>query len=275
MILVIDVGATKTLIATLNENAEQPEVIEHRHFPTARTPQEFLTDFRTQYETMNKEGLSACVFALPATIKDGEIMGHYANLPDWKTEMGASFNPAKELASDITVPIFVQNDADLAAYGEAATLNFPDTMVYISIGTGIGVGVVSNGLINIYSEAGRMLIDAGGGKMVEWEKIASGTAIQRDFGKIANDITDDKDWRMIAARFAIGLGYIIPVLNPDFIVFGGGVSTNFEKFEAHLPELLNKRLDASVDIPPILKSREPSWAVIYGGFYYIKILALN
>ncbi|MCL2085910.1 ROK family protein [Candidatus Saccharibacteria bacterium] len=274
MILVIDIGATKTLIATMDENLDQPQIAEHRHFATPKTPREFLNEFERQYSTMKKEGVKIAVFGIPALVKDGGIIGYFPNLPEWKNETGVAFNPAKELAATVLdgMSVYVLNDADLGAYGEAAGLNFPETLLYIAPGTGVGVGVVTHGLISVHSEAGRMMVEAGG-KLVEWEKIASGTAIQRDYGKIANDIKDEATWRMIAARIALGLGALIPAFNPDFVVFGGGVSTNFDKFGSFLPELLAKRMSPLVDIPPILKAREPSWAVVYGGFYYAKFLA--
>lgn len=272
MILVIDIGATKTLMATLDESGDQPKLLEHRHFATSRTPKEFMAEFERQYATMNKEGLTTAIFGLPVPVRGNMVEGHYPNLPDWKMESGIAFNPARELASLIGVEIFVLNDADLAAYGEAAVLNFPETVLYISIGTGVGIGVVNSGLVMMHSEAGHMMVEAGG-KLVEWEKIASGTAIQRDYGKVANDITDEKDWKMIAARLSLGLGVLIPALNPDFVIFGGGVSNNFDRFSLYFPDLLAKRLAPMIDIPPILKAREPGWAVIYGGFYYAKNIA--
>jgi predicted NBD/HSP70 family sugar kinase len=271
MILVIDIGGSKTIVATLDEAAERPTVLEYKNFPTPKTPTEMRDKLVAEIRSLKINNLQNCLMGVPTSVKENMVADYYPNLPEWKDENGNPYNPAKDIAAEISAPVFLFNDADLAAYGEAAALNFPDSMVYMSIGTGLGVGVVSSGLVSTHSEAGHMMLEVGG-KIVEWEKIASGTAITRDYGKAPNEIDDPEVWKMISARLALGIGLLVPIFNPDFVVLGGGVSTNFDKFADFLPALVAKRLAPQIDVPPIVKASDPYWAVIYGGFYYGKIL---
>ena len=52
----------------------------------------------------------------------------------------------------------------------------------------------------------------------------------RDFNQMASDITDEVAWQQISERIAAGIQVIIPLLQPDVILVGGGVGAHFEKF---------------------------------------------
>ena len=108
------------------------------------------------------------------------------NLPGWKNV------PVRELFSQqFRVPIFVENDANAAALGEymfGAGRSSRD-MVYMTISTGIGGGVITNGKIlegtsGTAAELGHMTVDWRGercncGNIGCLERIASGTGIAR------------------------------------------------------------------------------------------------
>ncbi len=108
------------------------------------------------------------------------------NLPGWKNV------PVRELfRQEFHVPIFVENDANAAALGEymfGAGRSSRD-MVYMTISTGIGGGVITDGKIlegtsGTAAELGHMTIDWRGercncGNIGCLERIASGTGIAR------------------------------------------------------------------------------------------------
>lgn len=74
---------------------------------------------------------------------------------------------AGEMKKRFKVPVFVENDANAAAFGElwvGAGRNFPSFVVF-TLGTGVGGGIVSEGrLLRIPAEIGHMCIDADGAK---------------------------------------------------------------------------------------------------------------
>ncbi len=108
------------------------------------------------------------------------------NLPGWKNV------PVQDIFSEqFHVPIFVENDANAAGLGEymfGAGRGSRD-MVYLTISTGIGGGVITDGRIvegvsGTAAELGHMTVDWHGercncGNIGCLERIASGTAIAR------------------------------------------------------------------------------------------------
>lgn len=160
-----------------------------------------------------------------------------------------------------TLPIFLENDANLAALGEQwlgagrGSMN----MVMITIGTGIGGGLILNG--RLYSgikgtagEIGHTIIDPNGpmcscGRRGCLETMTSATAMVRmakeaiDLGEVtelskpenleARDIVlaaqsgdkiADQIIKTAAYYLGLGLGNVINLFNPEIIVVGGGVS---------------------------------------------------
>lgn len=101
-----------------------------------------------------------------------------------------------ELSKFFNVPIYLENDANAAALGEAmvgAGRGYGDT-VAVTLGTGVGGGIIIDnkvyaGAFHGGAELGHMVIEAGGepctcGRKGCWEAYSSATAIIRD-GRIA------------------------------------------------------------------------------------------
>ena len=162
-------------------------------------------------------------------------------------------------------PIYVENDANCAALGEAKSgaAKGRKNVAMITLGTGVGGGIVINGSLyggfnNFGGEFGHMIVEVGGelcacGQRGCLEAYASATAIARDArraaeanpssllnlcaqkegkfsGKTAFDAArlGDKDAGAVVDRYirylAIGSVNAIHILQPDVLVFGGGVA---------------------------------------------------
>lgn len=101
--------------------------------------------------------------------------------------------PFKQLLETaLGLPVIIENDANAAAWGEfrfGAAVGTADMML-VTIGTGIGGGVVTNGVLlrgafGIAAELGHMRVVPGGircgcGNRGCWEQYASGTALVRE-----------------------------------------------------------------------------------------------
>jgi glucokinase len=101
--------------------------------------------------------------------------------------------PIQELLqSSLDLPVTIENDANAAAWGEfrfGAGVATAD-MVLVTVGTGIGGGVVTDGVLlhgafGIAAELGHMRVVPGGircgcGNRGCWEQYASGTALVRE-----------------------------------------------------------------------------------------------
>lgn len=92
-------------------------------------------------------------------------------------------------------------------------------MLVLTVGTGIGTALISNGALVPNTELGHIEL---GGK--DAETYASDAARKRD----------NLSWEEAAGRFNEYLDAIERLLWPDLIVIGGGVSKKEEKFLRHL-----------------------------------------
>ncbi len=265
MIITIDTGGTKTLISSFGLNGKMGESIK---FPTPAQPKEYVKALKETVRANYSHGeVDVIVLALPGIIKDGVAV--------WCQNLGwANFN-AHEALHDLLpgVPLLIENDANLAGLAETRALHpTPVSSLYVTVSTGIGSGICTNGFIDPglrLSEAGRALVEFDG-KVQPWEQFASGHAIVNVYKKFARDITSKRTWRQIADRISRGFLAVIPILQPDVIIIGGSVGTYFERYGAYLEGILREHLPAHIPCPKIVQAQHPEQAVVYGCYYYGK-----
>jgi glucokinase len=184
---------------------------------------------------------------------------------------------------DIPVPVYLENDANCAALAESIAGAGADvqSMVLITIGTGVGGGVIINrklltGFNGAASEPGHMVICFGGepctcGRRGCWEAYSAAPALIRQTRKAAMDDPHSKIWDLvqgdldkisaktafIAARqddetaktvveryidvLADGLANIINIFQPDIVAIGGGVSKEGDNLLVPLREKVSGR----------------------------------
>lgn len=265
MYLGVDIGGTKTLIALFNSNGELKESFK---FPTPGVYEQFLNDLALNVAKLSTQDFQAAGVAVPGRLdrEEGRALG-YGTLP-WEPE-----NIAADIEKLVHCPVIIENDAKLAGLAEAIYIKneFKRTL-YVTIGTGISCALITNGIISPDlqdSEGGQILVDHQGRSMA-WEDVVSGRAIVERFGKRATDITDDEIWKTIAHDLSLGIVDLISVIQPEIIIMGGGVSTNFKKFETYLQKELKRYETPLVPIPPIRQAKRPEEAVIYGCYQLIK-----
>ncbi len=265
MYLAVDVGGTKTLVASFSDAGKLSPPLK---FPTAPDYQQFLADLKAQLAKLPEQDWQAAAVAVPGRLdRQRGIVLALGNLP-WPNE------PIEADIEQLThCPVMIENDAKLAGLSEAILIKDDfKNVLYVTIGTGIGTAVITDGIINphfVSSEAGHMLLEHRG-KLVRWEDFASGRAIQQQFGKHASDISDPEAWQQIARNLAIGLIDLIATLTPEVIVIGGGVGVHFEKFAAPLEKILKSYQNPMLEIPPIRQAQRSEQAVLYGCFELLK-----
>jgi predicted NBD/HSP70 family sugar kinase len=263
MIVSIDIGGTKTLIASADKNGQ---ILNKSKFPTPQDYNEFVLELTNQAQKLaGSELISIISIAVPGRInrKLGiiEVLG---NLP-WKN---------KTIISDVSTSLSVtkvifENDANLAALSEANTLeNVNQKILYITFSTGVGTGYVVNGILEpnlLDGEGGRMVLEHNG-IIAVWESFASGKAIVEKYGKLARDLEDERAWREIARNMAIGIANNCAVFTPDTVIIGGSVGAYFYKYEKLLLEEMSRLIpmQKSVPMPKIVGAKNPEEAVILG-----------
>lgn len=263
MLVVVDTGGTKTLVASFNNSGVLGEQFK---FPTPKDQTEYTILLRSIItENYSGKKVKAIIIAAPGIIKDGVALW----CPNLKWQ---KFNIAKAIGGVLDdTPVLVENDANLAGLAETRIMkSIPDQSLYVTVSTGIGSGIITNGHINESlrnSEAGHALVEYDG-IVREWESFASGKAIYKAYGKYARDITDKRVWNQIADRISRGFLAVIPILQPDIVIIGGSMGTYFAKYGEKLQNILKEKLPDHIPCPKFVQAKHPELAVIYGCYYY-------
>jgi predicted NBD/HSP70 family sugar kinase len=184
-------------------------------------------------------------FSLPGTVNEEKLL--LKNAPNLKLK-DICF---KEFEQDFQIPIFIENEANAAAYAEAF-INFnyiKNSLVFISITEGIGTGIIISD--NVYrgynkraGEFGHMTIVKDGkqcncGRKGCWELYASRKALIDEYRKTFNikdkTLKDFLEMTKIDSRakeilnnylefLAEGIRNIILILDPQCIIIEGELS---------------------------------------------------
>jgi fructokinase len=136
------------------------------------------------------------------------------------------------------LPVAFDTDVNAAALGEqrwGAAIGL-ETFCYVTVGTGIGGGGLSNGRLLhglLHPEVGHMRIphdrvrDPFEGACPYhgdcFEGLASGEAIRQRWGRPTEELDDPAVWELEAEYLALGLVNLVCTLSPQRIILGGGV----------------------------------------------------
>jgi len=151
--------------------------------------------------------------------------------------------------------VIVENDANCAALAEAGfgAGRGARTVVYLTVSTGIGAGVVHDGHLLL----GRH--DPEPGHQVLWpewlggpachcggagclEALASGRAIERRFGVAAERLDDQHAWDEVGRWLGLGVVNLALHHDPDVIALGGGVCHSAYRFWPSLSATIDTHL---------------------------------
>ena len=185
--------------------------------------------------------------------KEGKIVYASSLIPNY-----TGVEIKKELEKEFDIPCEVENDVNCAGLGEywLGAAKDSHSCVCLTIGTGIGGCVIINGKVihgfsNSAGEVGYMLINgcafqdiAATSKLVE--KVAIRKNLSKDSinGKIIFDLAKKGDVDCIEEidnlvdNLALGISYIVYVINPEVVVLGGGIMAQKD----YLKERINKAL---------------------------------
>ncbi len=161
------------------------------------------------------------------------------------------------VAEAIGAPVHLDTDVNAAALGESAHGHGRDvdSLVYLTIGTGIGGGhVVGGEIVGAlgHPEMGHVAVARRAGDDVEgtcpthgdcWEGLASGTAMRARWARPAEALTGaelDEAVRTEAWYLAAGLEQVVLTIAPHRIVLGGGVMSMPGLLEATRLELADR-----------------------------------
>ena len=240
----VDVGGTKVAVASVEGN-------DARHGVEHPTPLE------------STEALLGCIEGtvreVAAKAGDPDAVG--VGVPsqiEWSTgTVLASVNVPlanvplrEELGRRLGVPVYVDNDASCAALAEAHAIGSRE-LVMLTLGTGVGGGIVTRGQIfrgahGLGGELGHVVIEADGPECPGscpnrgcLEALCSGTALERAAGRKGREVVEaaragDADAQAHLDRLGrylgIGISNMVNAFQPEVVAIGGGLSAAADLF---------------------------------------------
>ncbi len=285
----IDIGGTEIKFGILDENNK---LIYKDSIPTPTESEDaILGSICAKCKEIMKEYCIAAIgVGTPGTIRGGLVTA--ANIPFSKTDIGG------RIGTETGLPVRVCNDANCAALGEALCGGGmdADNVIMISIGTGIGGGIVIGKKLyegkGCAGEIGHLRIETDGrecpcGQKGCWEQYASAKALvhaaeiaaqnedtstlYRLYAENGNKLTGKLFFKALtegcsAAEgvfeeylkyLASGIQSLIEIFDPDAVILSGGITNVGDTLLTPLKALVNKDV-------PIFVSTLKSEAGIYG-----------
>ena len=279
-VLAIDIGVRDTAYAVSDFNGR---ILKQKNIITEGDPHEFLERLAGEIRKLISSNYSRVNFAgvgvsVPGLIK--RDIGEVAVSPN----LGWKDLPVKTiLESKLGLPVYVENDANAAAFSELwyGPLNEikVKTLLYILVVDGLGCGLIINGELHVGSKIGmggfgHMCIEPNGelcscGRKGCWETLASESAtiaryhrlMSNKNGSITTSITDiiaqanRGDEKAIAALTATaeylgeGIASLAHGLSPETIVVGGDITAAWDL----LAPIINERLKSQYIIPEVAR----------------------
>ena len=263
MILAVDIGGTKTLVAVLNQ---EKQILTSVKFPTPEDYSEFLNELAKAKDQLSDTDFEAGAIGVRGVIDRQNGLLVADSLLSWRNV------PVRDDCESIFgCKILLENDSKLAGLSEARSVPDKKQVVYITISTGIGSTLVIDGALDlstIDSEVGKWIFEKDG-KYQTWESYASGKAMYDRHGKFASELEiGDPIWEEVAENLALGMVNICASYTPDVIIVGGGVGGHLEKFQTLLQDNMQELAHPIVKVSPLQIAVEPDFAVIYGCYYY-------
>ncbi|MCB7317922.1 ROK family protein [Lacrimispora sp. 210928-DFI.3.58] len=246
----LEAGGTKMVCAIGKEDGT---ILEQVSIPTT-TPEETIPKIIAYFKDKKIDALGVAAFG-PVDVKPGsETYGYILDTPKlaWRHK-----DLLGDLRKELDVPIGLDTDVNGSCLGEVTygCAKGLDSVIYITIGTGVGVGVWVNGKLlhgMLHPEGGHILLtrhpeDPDGGICPSHhnclEGFASGPSIEARWGKKAIELIDKPEvWELESYYIAQALTDYIMILSPQKIILGGGVMHQEQLFpliRGKVKELVN------------------------------------
>jgi glucokinase len=268
MIGAVDIGGTKIAVGAVDDSGK---VLARTQAPS--DPERYSNSIEMIVEMLREvAGKSATELkgiGIGSTGPVDPIRGEFGDvdfLPGWRGK-----NPVCDLSKIFNVQVALENDGDAAALAEAgwgAGRN-RSRLIYITVGTGIGGGIILDGKLyrgveGAHPEVGHQVLDPAGppcscGFRGCWESLAAGPAMvgwfernaPKDYPSLelmtAKRICDlarrGDEWARKAVEhealyLGLGLANLINLFTPEVIVLSGSVMKSADLFLDRVKEVI-------------------------------------
>jgi fructokinase len=234
----IEAGGTKFVCIV---GVDPENILKEERFPTT-DPEETIhraIEFFQPY--VRREELAAVGIASFGPLDLNQNSQTYGYITTTPKPGWSQFDVYGEIRKRLNIPIAFDTDVNAAAFGEQywQPENRPlDPFLYVTVGTGIGVGVMINGSPLhglVHAEAGHLAIPH------DWERdpfpgvcpyhgdclegVASGLAMSQRWNQSPESLPDSHPgWELETDYIALALVNLIYAYSPQRIILGGGVA---------------------------------------------------
>lgn len=234
----IEAGGTKMVCAIGDESGK---ILEQVSIPTT-TPEETMPKIIEYFKGKDITAVGIACFGPIDLNKSSETYGYITSTPKtaWK-----NFNIVGCVKDALGIPVGFDTDVNGSLLGEitwGCAKGLTDA-IYLTIGTGIGGGVMTNGKLlhgMLHPELGHIIVAKSANDKGECvcpyhdsclEGLAAGPSIEKRWGSKAKELADrDEVWELEAEYIGTALVNFCMTLSPQKIILGGGVMHQMQLF---------------------------------------------
>lgn len=244
----LEAGGTKMVCAIGDETGT---IYEQVSIPTT-TPEETVPKIIEYFQDKGIEALGIATFGPVDVNPDSPSYGRILDTPKlpWR-----QYPLLQNLKEALQVPMNLDTDVNGSCLGEMTYGGAKglDSVMYITIGTGIGVGIAIGGKLvhgMLHPEAGHILIAPVAGDENHCicpyhtsclEGLAAGPSIEKRWGLKAVELVDRTEvWELESEYLAQAITNFIFTVSPQRIILGGGVMHQMQLFPLIRKKVLEK-----------------------------------
>ena len=264
-VLAVDLGGTNIRLAAVSAAGKLLYTVK-RPTKTAAEPAALvsaLAEMAAPCMSAGEDAPAAIGLGVPANVTPGGRIRHLPNIPTLE-----NFDLGGELGKKLGIPVVLENDATAACIGEAwlGASKGINTSILITLGTGLGGGVIVNGRAlrgpdGGAGKIGHVCVEPDGhpcgcGSHGCIEQYASATALVRMADEAGLKVESSHEvyeafqkgdkkassvFEKMGRYLGITLGGLVNTLNPEMIVIGGGVAAGLDAFLPALEKEMHYR----------------------------------
>ncbi len=138
----VDLGGTKVAVGRIDGN-EPGEIIQKMIPADSKDPADIINAIIEAINPLFNEHVLGIGIGIPGLVdRDEGIVNDVQNIPSWK-----EVHLRDILEAYFRIPVYLDNDANCFALGESRFGRGADDFVGLTLGTGMGAGIIKNGFL--------------------------------------------------------------------------------------------------------------------------------
>ncbi len=228
-VITIDLGGTNLRVALVRGN----KIINYKKRKTPKQKHNLIIALFDSISSLMTKNVRAIGIASPGPLENG-IIKNPPNLPL------QNFNLKEKVKKVFNKKTVVENDASCVALAEMKLGCKKKNFIVLTLGTGIGGGIIINGELykgsGYAGELGHIILDKGKDFEAIWKKNRG--LVKKYFGKklLIKDLLKKKDKKVkrilnkISKCLGEGIASLINIFDPEIVILSGGVKETGNKF---------------------------------------------